>query len=60
MKTQSHHRNVLATLRLTLQRLERTGDFSSPTIAELRRVLLERIAELEVTERLRAKNAKAL
>jgi hypothetical protein len=54
MKTQSQPRNVLATLRLTLQRLDRTGDFSSPSLADLRRILLERIAELEATERLRA------
>ena len=54
MKTQSQPRDVLATLRLTLQRLDRTGDFSSPSLADLRRILLKRIAELEATDRLRA------
>jgi hypothetical protein len=60
MKSQPGPRDVLANLRLTLQRLDLTGDFTHPTIADLRRILLERIAELEATEGLRAKTAKAL
>jgi len=60
MKTQSQPGNVLTTLRLTLERLEQTGDFSSPSIVDLRRILLERVRELEAMEGLRAKNAKAL
>ena len=51
MKTQTQPRNVLAELRLTLGRLNRTGDFSHPTIANLRRILVQRIAELESAER---------
>ena len=50
MKTQSQPRDVLAELRLTLGRLNRTGDFSHPTIANLRRIIVQRIAELESAE----------
>jgi hypothetical protein len=34
-------------LRFTLERLERNGDFSSPWIAEFRNTLVQRICELE-------------
>lgn len=47
MKTQAQPRDVLAELRQTLWRLDRTGDFSSPSISGLRRIIAKRIAELE-------------
>ena len=40
-------RNMLEQLRLTLERLDRAGDMTSPTILDLRRIILDRIAELE-------------
>jgi hypothetical protein len=40
-------RDVLAELRLTLGRLDRTGDITSPSLANLRRIIVKRIAELE-------------
>jgi hypothetical protein len=60
MRTQSQPRNSLTTLRLSLKRLEQIGDFSSPSLAELRRVLLGRKKDLEARERLTAKSDKAL
>ena len=45
-KAQPGH--VLAQLRQTLWRLDRTGDLTSPSIADLRRIIANRIAELEV------------
>jgi hypothetical protein len=48
MKTQAEPRDVLAQLRQTLWRLDRTGDLTSPSIADLRRIISKRIAELEV------------
>ena len=45
-KTMSSEQYV-ESLRLTLERLERNGDFSSPRIAKLRDTLLHRICELE-------------
>jgi hypothetical protein len=50
MKTQTQPRNVLAELRCILARLDRTGDLSSPSIANLRFILLERINELEANK----------
>jgi hypothetical protein len=43
-------RDVLKNLRLALERLERTGDLQSPSIADLRRIITQRIAELEALE----------
>jgi hypothetical protein len=40
-------RDTLQELRLKLERLERTGDLTSPSIADLKRIVLARIAELE-------------
>jgi hypothetical protein len=40
-------RKTLVELRLTLQRLERTGDMKSPSIAGLKRIVMDRITELE-------------
>jgi hypothetical protein len=40
-------RDKLEQLRLTLERLDRTGDLTSPSVAGLRRIILDRIAELE-------------
>jgi hypothetical protein len=40
-------RDVLEELRQTLGRLDRTGDSASPSIAHLRRIIADRIAELE-------------
>jgi len=40
-------RDKLEQLRLTLERLDRTGDLTSPSVAALRRIILDRIAELE-------------
>jgi hypothetical protein len=44
-------RDVLALLRQTLVRLDRTGDSASPSIVDLRRIIVERIAELETAVR---------
>ncbi len=46
------HLDCLTNLRLSLQMLEKTGDLSSPSIADLRRILLNRIAELKVVPKL--------
>jgi hypothetical protein len=40
-------RDTLADLRLTLERLEQAGDASSPTLADLKRIVHERITKLE-------------
>jgi hypothetical protein len=43
-------RRTLTELRFTLGRLERTGDPNSPSIANLRRIVLAQIAELEAAK----------
>jgi hypothetical protein len=45
--TPGPQRDKLKQLRLTLERLDRTGDITSPSVAALRRITLDRIAELE-------------
>jgi hypothetical protein len=40
-------RDTLADLRLALERLEQAGDASSPTLADLKRIVHERITKLE-------------
>jgi hypothetical protein len=60
MKNPSSTADLLMRLRLTLSRLDRTGDLKSPSIADLRRILLERILDLEAAERVRAGNVKPL
>ncbi len=42
----------LVELRAKLQRLEQTGDSSSPTIANLKRIVSKRIAEVETAVQL--------
>ncbi len=42
--------DTLEQLQLTLERLERTGDPTAPSIAGLKRIDLTRIAELEEAE----------
>jgi len=43
----SFFRDTLADLRLTLELLEQAGDASSPTLADLKRIVHERITKLE-------------
>ena len=40
-------RDELEHLRLKLERLDRTGDLTSPSVAALRRIILDRIGEIE-------------
>ena len=46
--------DAVAELRAKLQRLEETGDPASPTIADLKRIVLQRIAEIELSEEVTA------
>jgi len=49
--------NTLGNLRTVLAALDRTGDFSLSSIAELRRILAERVFALERLEEIRSKGS---
>jgi hypothetical protein len=46
------HLDRIATLRLSLQSLDKEGDLNTPSVAKLRQIIQDRIAKLEQSPRL--------